>query len=275
MKLFIFPGTSYSIGYGLDENVVASFKKTFEQEGVRFVHLETLDELSEVIHKIKHLVGVFFSVSSPEMLQIQDAMKQIDTYKFFGEIDVDQTKNHVSSAINWHIPPRLGELAAFSCNFIYSSIFPSLDVTFTETKNEKPDDYQFLVQCDTRAFPFAGRCFIYANSEKLKQEDMSFSDFDVELLTDGFKEFGNQYLGIVNHNLLELGYSPKIGLPSIFSKEESVKLRNAGLAIPFVNIMDEKGVFYIRLGFVNENGGDKLDLEKMILSKPDDEISFF
>jgi hypothetical protein len=283
---FIFATSTYALGYKLPEDLANEYNSKLKAMGIRFLNLQDLKQLKEDLVKVKYLLGFFFSYS-PELdaeltffkehnsyFHIYNHQTDDDAITCSQDFVVENVGNNIQAALDSLLPQGLVDLCQSGANYIHDSIFPGLTLEFQESKLEHLESYDLLVQCDTASSPFSGRCIIEINSERLVENYAEFGKASKELRADSAMELINQYLGVINHNLIKQGASPKIGLPNVFDFEEAAGLKKTGLYIPYASVADTKGVFLIRTGFVNGETSEKLDLSSIEFEGPDDEIDF-
>jgi hypothetical protein len=283
---FIFATSTYALGYKLPEDLAQEYNTRLKSLGIRFLNLQDLKQVKEDQAKVKYLLGLFFSYSSELDSEIP-FFKDLNCYFHLYNHKVDdhnitcsqgfnleRVELNIQDALGSLLPKGLVHLCQSSANYIHDSIFPGLNLDFQESKLEHLENYDLLVQCDTTSSPFSGRCIIEMNSDRLAEHYEDFAKASKKLKADSVKELINQYLGVINHNLMKQGVSPKIGLPNVFEFEQAVGLKKTGLYIPYASVADTKGIFLIRTGFVNGETNEKLDLGSTEFSGPDDEIDF-
>jgi hypothetical protein len=269
---FVFSSCSYAVGYGLPKEEAEALAASYQESGVRFIDIVTLDGLRADLGRVRYLVGIH--VAPGRLDEIQHLLGERAEWVYVS--DGQGAQQATRKALLNLVPPGLGALGIYALKRVMPSLFPGLNLTFTENVSLNPMDFDYVVQCDTSALPNVGRCLLLVNTERLLTQDTqgSLSMLSRKVLLDALRELVNETLGIVNHSLCDHGYACRIGLPSVFQKEDAQALFHNGLYMPFVYLRDTTDIFEMRLGFANSEGGQKLDLTNVKFIDREGEVEF-
>ncbi len=293
MSKFIFSNASYVIGYNLSTEVAIELTVEFKSLGIRFASFNAIDELSAAYSKIKYYCGTIANckdqadlqqlltvveagvgavhVGSPVPLECESKAVKIQG----DQIENLQYKHIAHAMLQYLVPIGMDALAKDSLNFIYPSLFPELELVLDVGENAEFNEYDYQITCDIADDSFAGRAWLRVNLNRLKQSDISLSGAADNLIVDSCRELVNQFLGIVNSNLMTVGYTPSVGLPSVYSRGDMESVLSSGPYIALINLRDEKEIFCMNFGLVLSDKEKALDLSTLQFQSPDDEVDFF
>lgn len=255
---FVFSTSSYAFSLKLDEASSSSLAGLYSQFGVRLNAHLALAELLSDLSRVRYLVAIHvpsdFALDDFPELQIWEFALSYST----SDLDAD-----VRSVIKKLIPEQLESLGISAVQRLLPSFFDGMTMAIQSIDMDKELEYDLAIQCDSSAWPFVGRCVLFFNQEKLHGvvSDGFMTVLSRRSLADLLREFVNQFLGVVNQSLVALGYNCRIGLPLVFSKADIGSLLNTGLFVPSLRFADERGIFDLRLGFVNGSAGPIMNLE--------------
>ncbi len=293
MSKFIFKNSSYIIVYNIPYEVITTLSSLFKQKGLRVAIVEDIEGLKDAFDSINYYCGTFISCTSQEeydqinsVINSETGIQYIssetnivvpDSSKILlpSSIEVQDLEKLTNDLLADLIPKRMDELSKFSANFIFPSLFPQFSLGFDDANIIEINDFTHQIICDVSGDVFKGRAWVKVNLNKLRKMHSDFETMREDLLIDNCREFVNQYLGVVNTNMMSLGYSPSVGLPSVYSKQDCESIQLSGPHIPVVSLKDENSIFHVRLGIVLLDGKCKLDMSELQIKEPDSEIDFF
>ena len=293
MSGFIFPSSSYALGYRLSDELTGVLTAKLKDVGVRFINVNTVDEFKATFGKIKYFVTAYLNCSSSS--ELDDLRAEFkDSYHLL-HVHTDEKVEPKSTNELWHgdsfdkveqgvlidqslsflVPKRFDELAEFCAGFIFPSLFSQFETSFHKEDATELDDYHIQIMCDISSSSFKGRGWVRVNLDALRAKSEELKGMSDELIIDNCREFVNQFLGVINSNLMNLGYSASIGLPTVVTKAEVANIRRSGPYIPTVTLNDKEKIFSIKIGLVLIENAEMLDLSDLTFESPDDEVDFF
>ncbi len=293
MGKFIFSNASYVLGYNLTTEVAIELTVEFKNLGIRFASFNSIEEFSAAYSKVKYYCGSMANCKDQDDLQqllgvIEAGVGEVyvgsetslECQKKGVKIQADtieklQYKKIAHTMLQHLIPFGMDNLAKDSLSFIFPSLFPDLELKFDVGESEGLDEYDYQITCDIADDKFAGRAWLMVNLAQLKQCDISLSGASDNLIVDSCRELVNQFLGIVNSNLMTVGFTPSVGLPSVYSRGDMESVLSSGPYIPLINLRDGSNVFSINFGLVLSDKECALDLSTWQFQSPDDEVDFF
>ncbi len=293
MSKFIFSNASYVLGYNLTTEAAIELTVKFKDLGIRFASFNSKDELQTAYTKVKYYCGTIANCSNQEDLQnvldvvgagvgeiyvgcgttIECPNKKVKLQSTVIEaLDYNKIAHSMLHAL---VPKDLDALARESLNFIFPSLFSELELPFAIVENTLFEEYDYQITCDIADDTFAGRAWLKVNLAQLKQCDSSLSGASENLLVDSCRELVNQFLGIVNSNLMTVGLAPSVGLPNVYSRGDMESVMASGPYIPLINLHDDENIFSISFGLILSEKESVLDLSNWQFQSPDDEVDFF
>jgi hypothetical protein len=297
MAGFIFSNASYISAFNFNADDYALLKATSKGLGVKYASDENKDEFTESLGKIKHCVGVFINMQGKSDEEAKSILEKVKEDKkqcvvfnttlsesdcgpssiiHSGAPDENLIKDSLNKCLEYLKPRGLGDLTEFCVNYITPFVFPELSAKFIGCSKEEGsgNEFNYLVDCQTSASDCVGKCTLKVNLGKLKESDPSLKDLDSDKVLDGLRELINQFLGIINHNLIKVQLKPRIGLPAVYDLSNT-DVKTGSLYIPTVSFKDEKNIFHLSMGFVNLSGGEIFHLDSIDLDAPSDDVDFF
>lgn len=288
---FIFQNSSYVLAYRLSAEEFQQFGEYFTAKSVRSINCQTIDELSDCLHKIRFLTALFVSSDAQgDISALKDVLTEVgfqhnllysvgaSEIGLAGHISPQQSDfpNFLESILTSMVPSRLDELMIYSMNTLLPSYMPDAGLVFTATSTPVPfDDFDIMTVCHVAAEPFVGQGIEYANLQKLLEFTPSLKGKNEVQLRDYAREMLNQFLGILNRHLLKLDLVTSIGVPEQHEKERVSSIRRTGPYLPTIQLADQHGIFLFQLGFVHRDGKATLDLSQLVIADDDDDIDFF
>ena len=174
---------------------------------------------------------------------------------------------------------RQDELAVFAANTIIKNLFPSNQDTSFSVKNENQDIEKLLNETlviKSQNKEILAKVTLRVSLVRLGANFPGIVDEPYNIIIDKFKEFINQFLGVINQNIIDaVGMEFRIGLPTHFGNSLG---NEEHLMIPGTHLIDSTGTFDLNIGFVRIRGTQDIDLkdvEFVLVESSEDEIDFF
>lgn len=259
---FIFSTSSYAFGLGLDHKTSQYFGEVYESMGIRFVHHISMSSLKKDLEKVRFLVGIHVAQN------FDHSTSELSKWNFALDDSRLEVEQRIQLQIDKLRPLGLEHLAQNALLRVLPNFFSQELPDISEKHRVGGDEFDLLIQCDSSAWPYVGRCLLYVRYEKIFKflQDVEMSLHSRKSVVDLLKEVVNQFLGVMNQSLTKLGYSCRVGLPLVFTQLESKALTSTGLFIPYIHIGDENSIFDLYFGFVNSSAGAILNLSEAELS---------
>lgn len=172
------------------------------------------------------------------------------------------------------------ELATFAADKIMDDKFPGIsDCTFREFKAE--DDKVFESYCNetftikSQNQHFLSKVTLRISLVRLGANFPNMVNVPYNSLLDQMKEFLNQFLGVINQNILDIyGMEFRIGIPS---HVQLINPKGENIEIPGVRLIDTTGTFDINIGYVRISGREEIDLKntEFKVKSEEEDIEFF
>lgn len=277
MAKMIFSNRSYLMAYGPGSQggIPAELAKTLDEvstrEGFKFVGETDVAEFNTVLEKVKRRIGILlFGKVEPAVLE--QAKKQGCPVL---EFPAGATVEHVLVALNKEldklVPARVEEFVRFCLGHTFNAIFRNLNLTWDRKLiNVDQSQYDYMVMCDTLAGDISGKLVIWTNEPKLKAVSAKTG---VSLIGDASGELANQFVGLVNYNLMKMGLQPKLSLPTLFDAKKLQGVKSM-IYTPMIRLHSTDGSAVIEFGFTNIEGGPNVDLGKLKFERPSEEVQF-
>lgn len=172
------------------------------------------------------------------------------------------------------------ELATFAADRIMADKFPGVtDCSFREFNHE--DDKVFESYCNetftikSQNQHFLSKVTMRLSLVRLGANFPDIVDVPYSNLVDQMKEFLNQFLGVINQNILDIyGMEFRIGIPS---HVQLINPKGENIEIPGVRLIDTTGTFDINIGYVRISGREEIDLKntEFKVKSEEEDIEFF
>ncbi|MGL1902058.1 MAG: hypothetical protein OCC49_07985 [Fibrobacterales bacterium] len=291
MGKFIFQNSSYIVGYGIDTEINIQITSTLKELGIRFVSFSDIGDLEEAYNKICYYCGgIIYCLDQKEydalhkILDSKTAALYIvsaanitmasEKHTLVSSLALDDIPIVQEGLLTSSVPTSLDSLSVQSANFITPSLFPQFTTEYA-VKDSHIESYHYQIMCDIAEEQFKGRAILRVDLDALRSASPDFKETTETLLLDSCRELVNQYLGIVNTNLMTQGYQPSVGLPSVYSRGEMEAVLSSGPYLPTVIIMDTQNIFELSFGIILNDGKESIDLTGITFETPDDEVEFF
>lgn len=268
---FIFSTSSYAFALGLERQSISELSSQYAKLGIRLESYGDLAELLPALERTRYLIAIH----TPESLSIES---RIALRRWaFALVETPQvSKNLVGPILEGLVPDGLDRLAEHALSKVYPIFFDCLPMGLQLCNEPANFDCDVAIQCDTSAWPQVGRCLLMFNQMKFQQiAGMAFFERSSRRnLIDLLREFVNQFLGVINQTLTNMGFNCRIGLPLVFNRQDAQAFLKTGLYVPSIHFCDDYGIFNLKLGMINSTAGPKLDLSGTELVDTSGDIDF-
>lgn len=176
---------------------------------------------------------------------------------------------------------RQEELAIFAANSILKELFsPDNEIlfrTYDESRDQFLDkQYNEILAIKSQNREFLSKATLKVSLVRLGANFPKLIDEPYLMIIDKFKEFINQFLGVINQNIINsIGMEFRIGLPTHFG---NIANNEENLMVPGTRIVDSTGTFDLNIGFVRIRGSQDINLNDsdfVLLENSNNDIDFF
>jgi hypothetical protein len=258
MHPMIFTTCSYAICFDLESGRTRELELEYRKFGIRVLVVKDRLDLGDILHKVRYLVAIHMKASNIEPLEdlIGESTQWI-VNESLGQMElVDVLKKLV--------PIGLETICSNAAHRVALGMHHETSLGFVESSAELPRDFDFLIHCDTLAYPHIGRCLLFVRSSLFVQNYPELSQMSRKLLIDSLKEFVNQFLGWIHQGLAQTGVSSRLGVPVIYHRDDVEFLTRGGLYMPYVGLADHHKALEIRFAWVNSQAGKRIELQSWV-----------
>lgn len=276
---FIFSSSSYLVVMNFDEDSLKTAEAIAAENGFRLYHAESIEELTRCVDKIQHPINYLINAQalSPTDLNTVIALLKCakTSYRLLENPTADVLSEAIRASMDSFLPAGSEDFLPKVINYILPLVFQGAgELPFTVT-NETDGACDFVVLCSSGSEDWKAQCYIYCDLEKLKAHFPYFANREFPMLLDGFCELSNQFFGILNFNINQLGVTTKIGLPVSFDLRNGGTKPKSAIFTRYLQLSAAKGAIRVDFGIIPSNNGYPPDFTKIQFATPSDEVDFF
>lgn len=188
-----------------------------------------------------------------------------------------EAKNLLAPCLFNLVPKGFKTICLQSSAFIGQSVFPDMDMKFTESENLKTNE-NLQVICEVADKSFLSSVTIKVSMASFKSRNELYNDIDDDTLVDSLKEYANQMIGIINFNLAKIdGLAPRGSVPMALLNSNGPCKQNHMFYMPSFFASNSTNDIQIKFDFLNLKG---INLKELYDSKfefitPEETAEFF
>ncbi len=294
MPKFIFSNSSYLVSFNTPENVKSINTALAKEKKFKVAEVADIDEFLDTIDRVKYFIDIYIFLEGID----QDSLNilfnalgplKLDFILFNPSKDLDIPEKHLEKIVfgNFNedfmratfsvrdrerMPGGLNKFSVECANYIFPFIFKDISTTWTLDSGPGIVEHDYMTICENSFDSTTGRFVLRVNEENLRSNSDTLVSENSNKLEDYFREFMNQYIGVVNYNFTKIDIKAKISIPQSYDSNSRVNFGK--IYFPEIVLREEKNIFSLTLGYIDHEGKKLFDLTEVPFTPPSSDVEF-
>jgi len=294
MPKFIFSNSSYLVSFNTPQEIKEINKKLAKEKKFKVAEVYDIDEFLDTIDRVKYFIDIYIFLDGIDQDTLNVLFNALGPLKLdfilfnpstdleipekhherivFGDFNEDFMKAAFSVRDRSRMPGGLNKFSVSCANYIFPFIFKDIQTVWTLDSGPGIEECDYMTICENSFESTTGRFVLRVNEENLRTNSEALQGETEGKLEDYFREFMNQYIGIVNYNFTKIDIKAKISIPQSYDRNSRVNFGK--IYFPEIVLREEKNIFSLTLGYIDHEGKKLFDLTEVPFTPPSSDVEF-
>lgn len=244
---------SYLLCLQFDESVIQSMADEGSEDGFLIVNCGSLEELSWLVDRVQHCLGIFVSNSvslDHEASLIDLSLNHQIPIRFFSSSpfvpdslrvgNEVQPREYIHKYIQDLVPQKFRELCLFAVGKVTKNLIPDYQTTWNVSiAGNNLETQDFIIFCESLFDNFICAVTIRSSVSYVESKSDGLKGLPNQEIMEYFSEFCNQVLGLINVNLRKINIHSRIGLPIVITGPSVAEFKKrSSFFLPVLTLSD-------------------------------------
>jgi hypothetical protein len=294
MPKFIFSNSSYLVSFNAPPELQTFHKNLAKEKKFKVAEVVDIDDFLDTIDRVKYFIDIYLFLDGIDQDSVNILFNALGPLKLdfilfnpSRELDIPEkhlekivfgeyNENFMRASFNVRdrdrMPGGLNKFSVSCANYIFPFIFKDIQTTWNLDNGTGIEEPDYMTVCENSFDSTTGRFVLRVDEENLRSNSTSLVNEDPNKLEDYFREFMNQYIGVVNYNFTKIDIKAKISIPQSYDRNSRVQFGK--IYFPEIVLKDEKNIFSLTLGYIDHEGKKLFDLTEIPFEPPSSDVEF-
>lgn len=294
MPKFIFSNSSYLVSFNAPPEIQTFHKDLAKEKKFKVAEVIDIDDFLDTIDRVKYFIDIYLFLDGIDQDSVNILFNalgplKLDFILFNPSRDLDIPEKHLERIVfgtysedfmrasfnvrdKDRMPGGLNKFSVLCANYIFPFIFKDIETTWNLDNGPGIEEPDYMTICENSFDSITGRFVLRVDEENLRSNSTTLVNENTTKLEDYFREFMNQYIGVVNYNFTKIDIKAKISIPQSYDRNSRVNFGK--IYFPEIVLTDEKNIFSLTLGYIDHEGKKLFDLTQVPFEPPSSDVEF-